>query len=61
MNHELPGGLFVDPKLPVAGYAIAAVGGSPRSGASWSCRSRQKQDATLHDDVAGLGNGFAVW
>jgi uncharacterized protein (TIGR03118 family) len=50
---ELPGGLFVDPTLP-AGYGpfgIAEIRG--RLYVSFA-----KQDATLHDDVAGLGNGF---
>ena len=50
---ELPGGLFVDPKLP-AGYGpfgIAVIMGKLYV-------SFAKQDATLHDDVAGLGNGF---
>ena len=50
---ELPGGLFVDPKLP-AGYGpfgIAVIMGKLYV-------SFAKQDATLHDDVAGPGNGF---
>jgi len=50
---ELPGGLFVDPRLP-AGYGpfgIAEIGGKLYV-------SFAKQDATLHDDVAGLGHGF---
>jgi uncharacterized protein (TIGR03118 family) len=50
---ELPGGLFVDPKLP-AGYGpfgIAVIRGKLYV-------SFAKQDATLHDDVAGRGNGF---
>jgi len=50
---ELPGGLFVDPKLP-AGYGpfgIAVIMGKLYV-------SFAKQDATLHDDVAGQGNGF---
>jgi uncharacterized protein (TIGR03118 family) len=50
---ELPGGLFVDPKLP-AGYGpfgIQEIGGQLYV-------SFAKQDATLHDDVAGQGNGF---
>jgi uncharacterized protein (TIGR03118 family) len=50
---ELPGGLFVDPKLP-AGYGpfgIAVIRGKLYV-------SFAKQDATLHDDVAGPGNGF---
>jgi uncharacterized protein (TIGR03118 family) len=50
---ELPGGLFVDPKLP-AGYGpfgIAEINGQLYV-------TFAKQDDTLHDDVAGLGNGF---
>jgi uncharacterized protein (TIGR03118 family) len=50
---ELPGGLFVDPKLP-AGYGpfgIAVIMGKLYV-------SFAKQDATLHDDVAGPGHGF---
>jgi uncharacterized protein (TIGR03118 family) len=50
---ELPGGLFVDPKLP-AGYGpfgIAEIRGKLYV-------SFAKQDATLHDDVAGPGHGF---
>jgi uncharacterized protein (TIGR03118 family) len=50
---ELPGGLFVDPKLP-AGYGpfgIAVIMGKLYV-------SFAKQDATLHDDVGGPGNGF---
>jgi uncharacterized protein (TIGR03118 family) len=50
---ELPGGLFVDPKLP-AGYGpfgIAELNGKLYV-------TFAKQDATLHDDVAGLGHGF---
>ena len=50
---ELPGGLFVDPRLP-AGYGpfgIAEING--RLYVTFA-----KQDATLHDDVAGLGHGF---
>jgi uncharacterized protein (TIGR03118 family) len=50
---ELPGGLFVDPKLP-AGYGpfgIAVIMGKIYV-------SYAKQDATLHDDVAGPGHGF---
>src|SRR5690349_11193375 len=50
---ELPGGLFVDPKLP-AGYGpfgIAVIMGKLYV-------SFAKQDATLHDDVPGPGNGF---
>ena len=50
---ELPGGLFVDPRLP-AGYGpfgIAEIMGKLYV-------SFAKQDATLHDDVAGRGHGF---
>ena len=50
---ELPGGLFVDPRLP-AGYGpfgIAEINGKLYV-------TFAKQDATLHDDVAGRGHGF---
>jgi uncharacterized protein (TIGR03118 family) len=50
---EMPGGLFVDPGLP-AGYGpfgIAEIRGQLYV-------SFAKQDATLHDDVAGPGHGF---
>jgi len=50
---ELPGGLFVDPRLP-AGYGpfgIAEIKGTLYV-------TFAKQDATLHDDVAGKGHGF---
>jgi len=50
---ELPGGLFVDRFLP-AGYGpfgIAEINGKLYV-------SFAKQDATLHDDVAGPGHGF---
>ncbi|MDR0341718.1 MAG: TIGR03118 family protein [Nocardiopsaceae bacterium] len=50
---QLPGGLFVDPRLPT-GYApfdIAEIGGQLYV-------TYAKQDATLHDDVAGAGHGF---
>jgi uncharacterized protein (TIGR03118 family) len=50
---ELPGGLFVDRRLP-AGYGpfgIAEINGKLYV-------SFAKQDATLHDDVAGMGHGF---
>jgi len=50
---ELPGGLFVDPRLP-AGYGpfgIAEINGKLYV-------TFAKQDATLHDDVAGPGHGF---
>jgi len=50
---ELPGGLFVDPRLP-AGYGpfgIAEINGKLYV-------TFAKQDARLEDDVAGLGHGF---
>jgi uncharacterized protein (TIGR03118 family) len=50
---ELPGGLFVDRRIP-AGYApfnVQALGG--RLYVTYA-----KQDATLHDDTAGPGHGF---
>ena len=50
---ELPGGLFVDPGLP-AGYGpfgIAEINGKLYV-------TFAQQDATLHDDVRGLGHGF---
>jgi len=50
---EMPGGLFVDRGLP-AGYGpfgIAEIKGQLYV-------SFAKQDATLHDDVAGSGHGF---
>src|SRR5215472_10561635 len=50
---ELPGGVFVDPRLP-AGYGpfgIAEINGMLYV-------TFAKQDATLHDDVAGPGHGF---
>jgi uncharacterized protein (TIGR03118 family) len=50
---ELPGGLFVDPRLP-AGYGPFNV----QELAGKLYVSYAKQDATLHDDVAGRGNGF---
>jgi len=49
----LPGGLFVDPRLP-AGYGpfgIAELNGQLYV-------TFAQQDATLHDDVAGPGHGF---
>ncbi len=49
----LPGGLFVDPRLP-AGYApfgIAEISGKLYV-------TFAKQDSLLHDDVAGPGHGF---
>jgi uncharacterized protein (TIGR03118 family) len=50
---ELPGGLFVDPRIP-AGYAPFNV----QELAGRLYVSYAKQDATLHDDVAGRGHGF---
>jgi uncharacterized protein (TIGR03118 family) len=50
---QLPGGLFVDPRLP-AGYGpfgIAEINGMLYV-------TFAMQNATLHDDVAGLGHGF---
>jgi uncharacterized protein (TIGR03118 family) len=50
---ELPGGLFADPKLPTGygPFGIQEIGGELYV-------SFAKQDAALHDDVAGQGNGF---
>jgi uncharacterized protein (TIGR03118 family) len=50
---ELPGGLFVDPRLPTGygPFGIAEINGMLYV-------TFAKQDATLHDDVAGPGNGF---
>lgn len=50
---ELPGGLFVDTRMP-AGYAPFNV----QELAGRLYVSYAKQDATLHDDVAGRGHGF---
>jgi uncharacterized protein (TIGR03118 family) len=50
---ELPGGLFVDPRIP-AGYAPFNV----QELAGKLYVTYAKQDATLRDDVAGQGNGF---
>jgi uncharacterized protein (TIGR03118 family) len=50
---ELPGGLFVDTKIP-AGYAPFNV----QELAGQLYVSYAKQDATLHDDAAGSGRGF---
>jgi len=50
---ELPGGLFVDPRIP-AGYGpfnVQELGGKLYV-------AYAKQDATLRDDVAGQGHGF---
>jgi uncharacterized protein (TIGR03118 family) len=49
----LPGGFFVDPKIPV-GYAPFNV----QELAGQLYVTYAKQDAFLHDDVAGQGNGF---
>jgi len=50
---ELPGGLFVDPKLPTGygPFGIQEIGGQLYV-------SFAEQDAALHDDVAGQGHGF---
>jgi len=50
---DLPGGLFIDPKIP-AGYAPFNI----QELAGQLYVTYAKQDATLHDDVAGQGNGF---
>jgi uncharacterized protein (TIGR03118 family) len=50
---ELPGGLFVDTRIP-AGYAPFNV----QELAGQLYVSYAKQDSTLHDDVAGQGHGF---
>ena len=50
---ELPGGLFVDPRLP-AGYAPFDI--AEFAGKLYVTYARQ--DAGLEDDVAGPGNGF---
>ncbi len=50
---ELPGGLFVDPRLP-ARYGPFNV----QELAGRLYVTFAKQDATLHDDVAGAGHGF---
>jgi len=50
---ELPGGLFVDPRLP-AGYAPFNV----QELAGHLYVTYAKQDARLEDDVAGQGHGF---
>ena len=50
---ELPGGLFVDRRIP-AGYAPFNV----QELAGRLYVTYAKQDATLHDDVAGQGHGF---
>ena len=50
---EMPGGLFVDRGLPTGygPFGIAEINGKLYV-------SFAKQDATLHDDVAGSGHGF---
>ena len=50
---EMPGGLFVDRGLPTGygPFGIAEINGQLYV-------SFAKQDATLHDDVAGSGHGF---
>ncbi|HEX6449504.1 MAG TPA: TIGR03118 family protein [Trebonia sp.] len=50
---QLPGGLFVDPRIP-AGYAPFDV----QELAGKLYVTYAKQDAALHDDVAGPGHGF---
>jgi uncharacterized protein (TIGR03118 family) len=50
---QLPGGLFVDPRIP-AGYAPFNV----QELAGKLYVTYAKQDAALHDDVAGRGHGF---
>jgi uncharacterized protein (TIGR03118 family) len=50
---QLPGGLFVDPRIP-AGYAPFNV----QELAGKLYVTYAKQDALLHDDVAGIGHGF---
>jgi uncharacterized protein (TIGR03118 family) len=50
---ELPGGLFVDPRLP-AGYGPFGI----EEIAGKLYVTFAKQDAELKDDVAGQGNGF---
>jgi uncharacterized protein (TIGR03118 family) len=50
---QLPGGLFVDPRIP-AGYAPFNI----QELAGKLYVTYAKQDAALHDDVAGAGHGF---
>jgi uncharacterized protein (TIGR03118 family) len=50
---QLPGGLFTDPALP-AGYAPFGI----QELAGKLYVTYAKQDAALHDDVAGQGHGF---
>ncbi len=50
---QLPGGLFTDPAIP-AGYAPFGI----QELAGQLYVTYAKQDAALHDDVAGQGHGF---
>ena len=50
---QLPGGLFTDPVIP-AGYAPFGI----QELAGQLYVTYAKQDAALHDDVAGQGHGF---
>jgi uncharacterized protein (TIGR03118 family) len=50
---QLPGGLFVDPRIP-AGYAPFNI----QELAGKLYVTYAEQDAALHDDVAGRGHGF---
>ena len=50
---QLPGGLFTDPRIP-AGYAPFGI----QELAGQLYVTYAKQDAALHDDVAGQGHGF---
>src|SRR6266496_2095857 len=50
---QLPGGLFTDPAIP-AGYAPFNI----QELAGQLYVTYAKQDAALHDDVAGQGHGF---
>jgi uncharacterized protein (TIGR03118 family) len=50
---QLPGGLFTDPAIP-AGYAPFGI----QELAGKLYVTYAKQDAALHDDVAGQGHGF---
>jgi uncharacterized protein (TIGR03118 family) len=50
---QLPGGLFTDPRIP-AGYAPFNI----QELAGKLYVTYAKQDAALHDDVAGQGHGF---
>jgi uncharacterized protein (TIGR03118 family) len=53
MPVQLPGGLFLDPKIP-AGYAPFNI----QELAGQLYVTYAKQDAALHDDVAGQGHGY---